>query len=52
MRTFGIFFVAEQFKKDGRCRFEMSKTSSAPTHSFFNMPMKKGTQYAKIVSKG
>ena len=50
--TFGIFFVANQYKKDKHCRFKMSKISNAPSHSFFHLPIKKGSPYAKIIRKG
>ena len=51
-RTFCIFFIAEQFKKDGRCRFKLSKISNAPSHSYFHLPMKKGSPFTHIVSRG
>ena len=52
LRSFCIFFIAGQYKKDGHCRFKLSETSKAPSPVFLHMPMKKGSPYTRIVSQG
>ena len=52
MNTFAIFFIAGQYKKDGRCRFKLSKTTNAPSDAYYHSPMKKGSPYTHIISRG
>ncbi|KZS20158.1 Uncharacterized protein APZ42_013153 [Daphnia magna] len=51
VRTFNDWFVALQYKKDGRCRFHSTKPLPVP-HGYYSWLVKKGNPNARILSKG
>ena len=51
LQTFCASFVANQYKKDGRCRFKMSKPLSA-FPGYFHWPLKKGDPNMQTFRKG
>nr|CAH0107515.1 unnamed protein product [Daphnia galeata] len=51
MNTFTVFFVSAQYKKEGKCRFKVSKPLPVTT-GYYSMLYKKGTSYTKTISRG
>lgn len=51
MNTFTVAFVSSQYKKDGKCRFQVSKPLSITT-GYYSLLYKRGTWYTKTLSRG
>ena len=51
MNTFTVFFVSAQYKKEGKCRFKVSKPLPVTT-GYYSLLFKKGTSYTKTISRG
>ncbi|XP_046454942.1 glutamate receptor 3-like [Daphnia pulex] len=51
VHTFSVAFVASQYKKDGKCRFRLSKMLPL-SHGHYPFLYKKGSRYTKTISKG
>ncbi|XP_032779707.2 ionotropic receptor 93a isoform X1 [Daphnia magna] len=51
IQTFNTWFVALQYKKDGRCRFHATKPLPVP-HGYYFWLTKKGSSNTKLLSDG
>ncbi|XP_046453793.1 ionotropic receptor 93a-like [Daphnia pulex] len=51
MHSFSLAFVGTQHKKDGKCRFKVSKMLPL-SHGHYQFFFKKGSWYTKTISKG